>query len=173
MNVKTNVAKKFLTILDKCYQNRTNSINYSIEITLKSAIAASPISQISSHHTTEKSICNCREKDNCPLNGKCLDSQINYSCLVKTTTSDERTHYTGLTENIFKERCNQHKNSFKHEGKANSTELSTYVELKKMGTTLMISWEVIDHACPYNNSSKFCHLCAMENSTSSHQSTIF
>ena len=86
-----------------------------------------------------------------------------YSCNVRTTTSDEGTHYIGLTENTFKERWNQHKNSFKHEGKANSTELSKYVwELKKNGTTPIISWEVIDHARPYNNGSKFCHLCATE-----------
>ena len=58
---------------------------------------------------------------------------------------------------------NQHKNSFKHENKANSTELSKYVwELKKKGTTPIISWEIIDHARPYNNGSKVCHLCSTE-----------
>ena len=98
-----------------------------------------------------------------PLMEKGLDSQLIYSCHVKTTAADEGIHYIGLTENTFKERWDQHKNSFKHENKANSTELSKYVwELKKKGTTPIISWEIIDHARPYNNGSKVCHLCSTE-----------
>jgi len=42
--------------------------------------------------------------DNCPLNGKCLDNQLLYSCNVNTTASEEGTDYIGLTENTFKER---------------------------------------------------------------------
>ena len=118
---------------------------------------------LSNNNKNQDPKCNCRDKYNCPLNGKCLDNQLIYSCHVKTTAADEGIHYIGLTENTFKERWNQHKNSFKHENKANSTELSKYVwELKKKGTTPIISWEIIDHARPYNNGSKVCHLCSTE-----------
>ena len=46
------------------------------------------------------------QKDACPLNGKCLDNQLIYSCHVKTIESDVGEFYIGLTENTFKERWN-------------------------------------------------------------------
>ena len=151
MNVKTNVAKKFLTLLDKCFPkshkfhklfNRNNvKVSYSCLPNISNIISSHNRKVLSNTNENQNQDpkCNCRVKDNCPLNGKCLDSQLIYSCNVRTTTSDEGTHYIGLTENTFKERWNQHKNSFKHGGKANSTELSKYVwELKKKGTTPII-----------------------------------
>ena len=173
MNVKTNVAKKYLTLLDKCFPkshkfhklfNRNNvKVSYSCLPNISNIIALHNRKVLSNTNNNQDPKCNCREKDNCPLNGKCLDSHLIYLYNVKITASEEGTHYIELTENTFKERWNQHKNSFKHEGKANSTELSKYVwELKKKGTTPIISWKVIGHAHPYNNGLTFCHLCATE-----------
>ena len=107
---------------------------------------------------------------NCKVSAQC-DSQSN---ILKTATSDEGMHYIGLTENIFKEKWNQHKNSFKHESKANSTMLSKYVwELKKKGTTPIISWEVIDHARLYNMAPNSATSAPRKNFTSPHQSATF
>ena len=107
--------------------------------------------------------CNCRNRTSCPLSGKCCDKQVIYLCNVKTSPNDEGINYIGLTENTFKERWNQHKHTFKHESKANSTELSKYVwNTKKAGITPTLSWKIIDHARPYVNGGKSCDLCVTE-----------
>ena len=172
MNIKTNAAK-FLTILDRNFSkthrlhnlfNRNNvKVSYSCPPNISSIIASHNRKILSNENQRHDPKCKCRKKDTCPLNGKYLDSQIIYSCHVKKIELDEGVCYIGLTENTFKERWNQHRNTFKHENKANSTEVSNYVwELKRKGATPIISWEVIDHARPYKNGSKFCHLCSME-----------
>jgi len=97
------------------------------------------------------------------INGKCLDKSVIYRCNVKISEQDEGMYYVGLTENTFKERFYQHKNSFKYENKASATELSKYVwELKKDNINPILSWEIIDHAAPYKNGSKHCNLCLTE-----------
>ena len=116
MNLKTNVAKKFLTLLDKCFPkshkfhklfNRNNvKVSYSCLPNISNIITSHNRKVLSNTNENQDPKCNCRLKDNCPLNGKCLDSQLIYSCNVKTTASDEGTHYIGLTENTFKERWN-------------------------------------------------------------------
>jgi hypothetical protein len=95
---------------------------------------------------------------------KCLDRSVIYLCNVKKTPSDEGKNYIGLTENTFKSRWYQHKNSFKYESKATATELSKYVwRLKNEGTSdPILHWEIIDHAKSYRNGSKACNLCLTE-----------
>ena len=44
----------------------------------------------------ETSLCNCRNKLTCPLDGKCLSKSVVYKCVV--TTSNDRKVYLGLTE---------------------------------------------------------------------------
>ena len=78
----------------------------------------------------------------------------------RDTTSDGVNH-NGLTENAFKDQFYKHRNSFKYESKANSTELSKHFwEMKRKGIEKPIMlWSVIGHAKPYQNRSKRCSLC--------------
>ena len=107
--------------------------------------------------------CNCRQKDTCPLGGKCLERNLVY-CGNVTNDSDDESNYLGVTENSIKDRIYKHRNSFKYESKANSTELSKYVwDLKKKGiANPIVKWSIIDHARPYINGSKKCNLCLTE-----------
>ena len=83
-------------------------------------------------------------------------------CNVKSSEADQG-NYIGLTENTFKERWYQHKNTFKYERKANSTELSKYIwSLQRNNITPILSWKIIGHARPYVNGSKSCNLCLTE-----------
>ena len=78
--------------------------------------------------------CNCRQKDNCPLDGKCLTRNLVYNGNVSVNEQDDGLNYHGVTEYPFKDRLYKHRNSFKYESKANSTELSKHVwELKNQG----------------------------------------
>ena len=72
---------------------------------------------------------NCRTKNSCPLDNKCLKSQLVYQADVTNNLDDEYKYYLGIAETTFKERCSDHKSSFNNENSKNSTELST--ELSK------------------------------------------
>ena len=75
----------------------------------------------------DSKLCNCRQKNSCPLDGKCLTKCVVYKATVTETTSNNQETYIGLTENEFKTRFNLHKSSFKLEHKRTSTTLSEHV----------------------------------------------
>ena len=58
----------------------------------------------------KNSTCGCRKKDDCPLNGKCLNKDIVYKAAV--TFEGETEIYFRLTSTDFKTRHNNHNNSF-------------------------------------------------------------
>ena len=65
---------------------------------------------------------NCRNKQNCPLNGKCLESSIVYEAVLKAKYYSF--NYLGMTTGIIKDRTAKQKTSFKHPRYGNNTELS-------------------------------------------------
>ena len=71
--------------------------------------------------------CNFRIKNTCPLDNKCLISQLIYQAVVKNNLDDECKYYVRLAGTTFKERYSNQKSSFTNEGSKNSTELSKYV----------------------------------------------
>ena len=48
--------------------------------------------------------CDCRQKDSCPLFGKCLTESIVYQAIVKREDTGEEKGYVGHTEGKFKVR---------------------------------------------------------------------
>ena len=104
--------------------------------------------------------CNCRSKDECPLEGKCLQTNVVYQAIITTNTTTES--YVGLATN-FKERYRNHKTSFRHANKRNATELSKHVwKLKDAKIPFSLKWKVIRKCNPYNNVTKKCSLCLYE-----------
>ena len=174
MNVKTNVAKRFLSIVDKCFPSKHKFRKIFNRNTLKVSYSCLPNMAriVSAHNKTilneeekpaVKRPCNCQKKNTCPLNGTCLEKSVIYKCHVKKSENDEGMHYIGLTGGTFKDRWAGHKYSFRHEKASKSTELSKYVwDLKNTGIEPNLSWEIIDHASSYRNGSKSCNLCLTE-----------
>ena len=116
---------------------------------------------IQKKETIQNQPCNCRNKENCPLEGKCKEKSLVYQATV--TTSDKTETYIGLTENDFKSRFANHKQSFKKEHLKNATELSKYIwTLKEKGTDFEMKWKIMGKAKPYSNVSKRCGLCNLE-----------
>ena len=113
--------------------------------------------------TTEEKPCNCKVKTNCPLNNNCKTSSVIYKCEV-TTPNTEKKVYIGLTEGEFKQRYNNHKQSFTNKKYANSTTLSTHVwKLKESNkVTPTLNWSIVRHVNVYSNASKKCSLCLEE-----------
>ena len=56
-----------------------------------------------SNEQEKPSLCNCRKKTSCPLNGSCQHKNLVYSCKVSTPDiKQNHPHYTGLKEHTFK-----------------------------------------------------------------------
>ena len=135
-NIKTNLGKKFLHIVDKCFQKNHPLYKIFNRHTLKLSYSCMPNmkSIISSHHkhvlsnanatTPQPDTCNCRKKSDCPLEGKCPQTNVIYQATVTTETTTET--YIGLATN-FKEHYRNHKTSFRHSNRKNETELSQHV----------------------------------------------
>ena len=77
----------------------------------------------------ETNKCNCKEKENCPVKGKCQKTEVIYRATVTQEDGNENT-YTGITCNTFKKRWNAHTHSFNHP-EANQTTLSTHTHTLK------------------------------------------
>ena len=70
--------------------------------------------------------CNCRKRDECPLNGACLTESIIYKASVSAKNLPTK-YYYGVTESDFNTRWRNHKTSFTNANYKNVTELSHYI----------------------------------------------
>ena len=167
-SVETNVACKFLLLVDKYFPPGHDLRKIFNRKTLKVSYPCMPSidSTIKSHNsrltnqTTAERTCNCRKNDICPVDGRCLEQGIIYEASVKTDTITKK--YVGLTEGTFKRRLYGHKKSFKNSSLKNATELSKYIwYLKENKEDFDLSWGIIDKTAPYNGSSTKCRLCSL------------
>ena len=181
-NVSSNIGHKFLSLIDKHFPkdhslrkifNRNSiKISYSCMNNTKHIIdnphkrilhsSYSPYTKDNKDSTTNKT-CNCRQKNNCPLNGNCLRPSVVYQATVTRNDNNTSETYIGLTEIDFKTRHRNHIASFRHAKHKNSTELSKHIwTLKNDNIDYSISWRVLSSSSPYNSSSKRCNLCLKE-----------
>ena len=109
-------------------------------------------------------LCNCRKKEECPLDGKCQTKGIVYKANVETANTNM--NYYGLTEMTFKERYNSHQFDFRHVKNKNSTALSKYIHsLKEKNIAYTITWSIHTKAYPYISGGRRCDLCLQEKLT--------
>ena len=106
--------------------------------------------------------CNCRSKESCLLQNKCLTRKILYRADVKNLTNDENKFYLGVTETPFKERFGNHTWGFKYPKYRDSTELSKYIwELKDANISPEIEWSIVKKVLS-KTQLNFCKLCLSE-----------
>ena len=148
--------------------NRNNvKISYSCMNSMSKIINAHN-SKIANKEYTENDqiLCNCRNRNDCPLDGKCLSSKIVYSAEVTTETSPPILPgkiYLGICDTEFKTRYGNHKKSFRHRRYEKDTELSKHIwELKDQNKNFEIKWSIYRKSCGYNQVAKSCNLCLME-----------
>ena len=173
-NVSNNIGHKFLSLIDKHFPkdhslckifNRNSiKISYSCTNNTKQIIdnrnkrilhsSYSPYTKDNKDSSTNKT-CNCRRKNNCPLNGNCLRPSVVYQATVTRNDNNTSETYIGLTETDFKTRHRNHITSFRHAKHKNSTELSKHIwTLKNDNIDYSISWRVLSSNSPYSSSSK-------------------
>ena len=158
INVATNIAKTFLALIDKhfpknkrlseIFHRNTIKVSYSCLPNVERIISNKNHRLLQLHRmkksTQDSRLCNCRQKNSCPLDCKCLTKCVVYKATVTETASNNQETYIGLTENEFKTRFNLHKSSFKLEPKRTSTTLSEHVwKLKNKNINFNIKWEVV------------------------------
>ena len=115
------------------------------------------------NNTTVAKECNCRQKNTCPLNGKCQTEGIVYQATVTREDNKERETYVGLTETSFKTRYLNHTSSFRNAKRKSSTELSKYIwALKETDVNFSIKWNIMKQCKSYSNKTKRCNLCLYE-----------
>ena len=171
-NVKTDIARSFLKLIEKHFTvennlrkifNKNNvKVSYSCTENVKSIINTHN-RKLTSLKPKETPPCNCRKKSNCPLPGKCREKSIVYKCEVSCPNLPTKV-YIGLTEKELKERISGHKSSFNDRKYKNSTTLSKYIwDLKDQNLApSSMKWSIIKRVSAYTNKSKSCPLCLQE-----------
>ena len=170
-NVKTNIGKLFLKLvkkhfpkhhrLHKIFNPNTVKLSYICMSNMSNFIKQHNSNILSSPTKTEERSCNCRNKDNCPLDGSCLKTCIVYRADV---IKHNGTHiYYGASDGEFKFRYNYHTKSFRNRGYEHETELSKYIwELKDNNTEFYLKWSIAAYASPYRCGTRRCDLCLTE-----------
>ena len=111
--------------------------------------------------TNTEDPCNCRNKNSCPLDGKCRSKCIVYKATIASKNSTK--NYIGISEGDFKLRYNNHKKSFKHEAYKYETELSKYIwKLKNKKIEFQIRWNILAKTMPYSGGGCNCSLFLSE-----------
>ena len=175
LQVKTNVAKKFLCLIDKHFPTHHKlhkilnrncvKVSYSTMPNVASQISTHNINLLNKHRCIDDQPapkCNCNDKSNCPLNGECQTKAIIYQADV-ITRDISSAKYRGLCETTFKDRFADHKCSFAHKRYSNKTELSNQIwKLKDEGEDYSVKFSILRKSCPYRAGSKYCNLCLWE-----------
>ena len=105
--------------------------------------------------------CNCRNKDESPLENKCLTPRVIYEADF-ITLNTSRKFYIGLSNTPFKERYNNRKRDFRNKHYKKSTELSKYIwSLQESGIEFIIHWKILSHVKGMTKRS-YCSLCLTE-----------
>ena len=102
--------------------------------------------------------CNCRIREDCPLQNQCLTPNIIYRAGVYCKANKDHKFYFGLAQTPFKERFQNRNKDFNHEQYIKSTELSKYKyiwPLKDAGTPYIINWSIVAKV-------NYCPLCLTE-----------
>jgi len=168
-NLKTNVGRRFLNLIDKHFPK--GSVLYPLinryKVKLSCRCLPSMGALISQHNrkflreNDEVFRCKCRDKSKCPLPGRCTTDKVVYRATVSSGTSVET--YVGLTAGEFKDRFYKHDRDFRDPGQKNSTKLSAYIwKLKEEQKTYNIKWDIVTRAMPYSAVSRKCNLCTAE-----------
>ena len=173
-NVSTNIGAKFLRLVDSCFppnlllskifNRNTVKVSYKCMPNIKQAISrhnARVKKQENEHLQPAGPGCNCQNKDECPLPGRCLTKCLVYKVSVNTENTNET--YTGLTGDTFKQRHYGHTSNFRHREQQDKTSLSTHIwKLKDENVEFDIDWSILDRAPAFNPVTGTCRLCLKE-----------
>ena len=153
LSVKTNIGRTFLKLLkphfpkssrlQKIFNKNTVKVSYSCMSNM-SSIISSHNKRLLRPRTTEYG-CNCRTRENCPLQNQCLKPNLIYQADVENNANKGTKIYFRLSETSFKARFANHNKDSNHDQHKKSTELSKYIWLlKENQITSTIRWSIVE-----------------------------
>ena len=172
ISVKNNIGKIFFNLIQKHFPpnhkfrsifNRNNlKLSYSCTKNIENIVKSHNAKIINNTAQTQiTKPCNCRIKNECPMNGDCRTECIVYKATV--TTSNNSKHYFGISEGEFKTRYYNHVKSFKSRANRSDTELSKYLwTLKDSNIPFTLVWSIAAKTFKYKCGSRKCDLCTTE-----------
>lgn len=171
MNVKTQVGKLMLNLIDKhfpkksklhkIFNRNTIKISYSCMPNMKAIINQHNNNILNKDINNDMPNCNCRNKNECPIKDNCQTETVVYKATIKSQRGE--TNYIGSCETSFKKRYYNHKKSFNNEQYKHETSLSNYIwNLKEDQINYDINWEIIQKCKPYKCTTRKCQLCLSE-----------
>ena len=90
--------------------------------------------------TEPQILCNCRIKEDCPMNGLCLKSSILYQATIKCSDSkNEQKRHRGISETTFKKHFANHEKSFNLIKSKNNSTLSIDLHQNKFNLVSLTS----------------------------------
>ena len=147
--------------LHKLFIRSNVIISYSCMPIVKSIISKHNKIVLDPPTNNSKGTCNCINRKKCPLQQKCLTSNIMYKATL-TSDQDNYQHKIcyGITETKFKQRYANHIKSFRHEKHQSDTELSNELwSIKNNNYSPNVVWEILRKHQTYNPNTKRCSLC--------------
>ena len=172
--VMTNVGKTFLQTMDKHFPpgNPLHQIFNRSKVKMSYRCTPNLARKISGHNSKILNAnktdampareCNCRKKDECPVQGKCLQDGVVYQATISRQDGRVDT-YIGLSEPPFKDRFRNHKSNFKTRNPKNATSLSKHIwKLQDQNIEYDVSWKIVSRAKPFNHVTNYCQLCTRE-----------
>ena len=134
-SVESNIGKTVLNLI-KVYFPKTNKlykifnknpvkVGYSRMSNMSSILSSHNLNVINPCKTQAYG-CNCRIKESCPLQNKCLTPKIICRADVENDISSETKFYFELTETSFKKRFGNHTRDFKHKMYSKSLQNTLY-----------------------------------------------
>ena len=171
-NVTTNIAHKFLNLVDKhfpktnklhkIFNRNTIKVSYGCTNNMSQIIKSHNNNILNEEKKTEVPRCSCTIKERCPLNGGCEIKNVMYKGDVKTETIQKRS-YIGISDGPWKVRWRVHKHSFTNVNRKNDTKLAKYIwQVKERGENTEITWSILKQIPSYSNKTKKCPLCLHE-----------
>ena len=176
-NVKTNVGRKFLLVIDKCFpknhplntifNRHTLKLSYSCMPNKKAVISSHNKNMLAQDHgATAAPLQQPRTCITVKIDRSAHSKEIAWKKTWRTkqqlSRKPQRKNYVGLASN-FKERYRNHQTSFRQPSKRNETELSKYIwDLKDRKKSFRVKWRILRSCQPYSNESKKCNLCLQE-----------
>ena len=174
-NVKTNVGKEFLKLVDrsfpegnplrKVFNRNTVKIGYKCMPNMAMAIKRHNNRILNQEvNVGGRTACKCDGgAQNCPVDGHCKDKWVVYSAKVTENSSGQSETYTGLTSRTFMTRRKEHLRDFEDPDSRVSSKLSGHIwDLKDKGLSYTLNWSILDRAPPFNTTKRKCMLCLTE-----------
>ena len=111
----SDIARSFLHLVDthfpaghklhKIFNRNTVKVSYSFMNNVRSIITNHNTRIIRKSQTqfTSADNCNCRNKEACPLQNKCMNKDIVYKATISTSNANDTKHYIGMTSSTLQE----------------------------------------------------------------------